>query len=188
MYNSSHNFDNSQGYTFVKRQKYILQNLKDANKREHKKRTLFHYTPIEKLDSILQCGEIKISSKFIESGLKPVAWFSNNPNHEFAETTSMEGMGRIEIHREPDIFSWEDFKKRSGISEDKAKSMEFIGSSRGAKPSDWYYRSKPLYSNLWVAVEVYKNGHWVLYEKAKVFNKKFFKKVIDIRVFQEEIA
>lgn len=162
-------------YHMNQRTKYIIQHHSTDNTKEVKKRTLFHYTSIEKLNKILECKEIKITTKFIESNLKPAVWLSNNPN--YAEHPSLEGMARIEIQRPPDMIPWEKFKYSNGISKEQAERMEQVGISQGVNPSDWYARYTPIYSKLWVVVEVYKNGHWILYEKAKAFNAHLIKEV-----------
>jgi hypothetical protein len=132
---------------------------------------LYHYTTVENLEKILQCGEIKVSNKLHGKRLEsPGVWLSTNHDWDFiyANGAVKNGRARIEIDRKilgDRVVTWERFKLAYGLSIEESENIERLAFYASANPRDWFIRYSPIYSKLWLSIEIYRSGKWVKHKK-----------------------
>jgi hypothetical protein len=127
---------------------------------------VFHYTVLEYCQSIFIDGEIRVATKYVPANVKPVVWFTTNPDWdetankdvdfgdgstEFLNRQSMweKGIHPIRIEIDPkkvSLRSWNNYKKNSGDSMDMIKGLEKTAKKLGSNPKQWLlsYENVPM--------------------------------------------
>ena len=124
---------------------------------------LWHYTVVERLQRILQVGEIRPPSAGGPRHAKPAIWFSSNPVWEPTANRLWRddidgrmvrlskdqtyvlggGLARIGVARDVAPHDWKAYRHTSGISADDAKRIYDEAVSSGARPASGSPRSTP---------------------------------------------
>lgn len=127
---------------------------------------VFHYTILERYQSIFNDGEIKVATKFVPVGVKPVVWFTTNPDWDETankgaamddgsfKTLNRQSMWEMGVHPirieiDPTMVSlrsWNNYKKNSGDSKEVLKGLEKTAKQVGSNPKLWLvsYESVPI--------------------------------------------
>ena len=141
---------------------------------------LWHYTTAERIDEIIESGEIRTSKHNATSRKeKPTVWVSSNPLWErtatkmiidemgnrktlsMAEQHELIGLGRIEVYNDtPDLFTWHRFKNYIAPKKHIAREMEAVGIKKGANPSEWYGSHEPIARLDWIKAEIWDGKQW----------------------------
>ncbi len=134
---------------------------------------VWHYTVGQCLRSILDTLAITPATEGVPPGELPVVWLSahplweptankgrKGPNGEIIrlskeETAAYgEGLYRIEVSPEAAPYSWEDFRRLSGVSSRLAKSLARIARQCGSNYHDWRISFEPITAEKWLSVEI----------------------------------
>ena len=135
---------------------------------------IWHYTDVRYLPLIFESKKIKLAKAFFPEGVKAAVWFSTNPVWEETankmyrgpevtsyykgtkETTYILGAGlaRIRISRKAAPYTWEDYKRMSGITRGLFEALEDAAREDGANPGEWRLNFEPVPIDKWLAVEV----------------------------------
>jgi hypothetical protein len=143
----------------------------------------WHYTVYQHLKKIAESGEIRPTAKYTEYGEIAVVWFSTNPVWEETVRKSIKdtetskqigplsrdglserGLHPVRIEVNPtlvDIRSWNNFKKRSGISKPGIKSLIKSAKHWGADPKEWWVSYEAVPSRSWLSIEIWVGRKWV---------------------------
>jgi hypothetical protein len=140
---------------------------------------LFHYTTVEKFKQILKDGKIKPATAFVDPGEKAATWFSfhsefeptarkmgiDNQGHahimNIDEMTKYAGgVIRIEVDEKTAPLDWKTFKDLSGIKYRVASFLYEKALQQGARVGQWRCTFSEVPEELWLAVEIMKNGVW----------------------------
>ncbi|MCO6457455.1 MAG: hypothetical protein J5I93_19310 [Pirellulaceae bacterium] len=142
---------------------------------------LWHYTTVQKLDSIVHSGAIQPSAPPRERDEKPVVWFSSRPDWDptanpvvaaaggrtrryatLDETIVVGGgLARIGVAAEVAPHDWKAYKRLSGVSPRRAKAMYDRALALGSRPSSWFVSFAAVPRQQWQAVEVCVDGQWL---------------------------
>lgn len=144
---------------------------------------LYHYTVGQHYNNIVKDGLIKLATKYVPEGERPVVWLSSNLEWENSvrktirndKGEAFEDMARDELFRlgitpvriEIDqvgleLYDWEKFKNVSGMSPDLARSFEEI-TAKGWNydSSEWYGSFEPIPVSSILSVEIWDGKNWV---------------------------
>jgi hypothetical protein len=136
---------------------------------------VFHYTGWERFQGICIDGEIRVATKHVPPGVKPVVWFTTNPDWEETANKPVvrrdgslseplnrhalweHGYNPIRIEVDPkkaSLSSWNNYKKNSGDSMDMLKSLEKTAKQMGSNPKQWLvsYENVPVDAIVYVCV------------------------------------
>jgi hypothetical protein len=136
----------------------------------------WHYTTEFHLRSIRADGIINLTSKATGSAV----WFSLNALwertvvkvrglDEFGRwrllddpqaTFAMLGWARIGVAAETAPYTWDDFRKRSGLSRKELNHLRQVAYQLRARPSEWRLAFEPVPERKWLAVEVHDGKQW----------------------------
>lgn len=141
---------------------------------------IWHYTVVERLQKILQDGELRPSAQGLPAKEQPALWFSSNPQWDPTvnrlwqdidgrvmrlnkDQTHVLGGGLARIGVTPDAapLDWKAFKQVSGISTARAKRIYEEAIHIGARPGEWFASLEPVGRDKWLAVEVWDGEKWV---------------------------
>jgi hypothetical protein len=140
---------------------------------------LWHYTTKDRLDEIIESGEIRTSTAN-RTGQSESAtlWLSSNPiwEHTATKLTSVGGtirgltkkeqhelfgLGRIEVNTQNiSFFSWSTFVKNIAAKRHVARSMEVSGRTSGGNPNQWFGSTKPIPKEHFISAEVWDGNEW----------------------------
>jgi hypothetical protein len=67
---------------------------------------------------------------------------------------------RITVADEVASYTWEDFKRLSGISKKSARALYQAAIRVGARPGEWFVSFEPVPAEKWLAVELYNGAGW----------------------------
>lgn len=133
---------------------------------------IWHYTVGMWLRSILEDQMIKLATKGVPTGERPVVWTTTNPNWEPTakkgreqdsrvvtlgkqETAAYgEGLYRIEVVPEAAPYGWEEFKRLSNIPERMAKSLARVAREQRSNHRDWRVSFEPIAADKWLRIEI----------------------------------
>lgn len=140
----------------------------------------YHYTPEFRLPEFFNTQVIKLATASVSSkNEKAVAWVSTNPHWEntatkdrydlngnrvhltFEQQVESFGCARIEVKPTFKLYNWNHITKLAKTPKGLVKSLEAVGISRGAKPSEWYGSLKSIPFDEWVKIEIFQDGNWV---------------------------
>ena len=151
---------------------------------------VFHYTVVNYLPAIFERNMLMPTAKNSEE--EQAVWFSTNP--EWEETANKAyhsgdgipiegnkwdsykiygGLARIEVAPEIAPYNWEQYKKKSNISMEKAQEIEARAAECKADPEEWRISFEPVPKDNFISIEVldWDNQVWedfmVAYEKTK---------------------
>ena len=151
---------------------------------------VFHYTVVNFLPAIFERKMLMPTAKEVKE--EQAVWFSTNP--EWEETANKAyhsgdgipiegnkwdtykiygGLARIEVDPEVATCNWEQYKKKSKISDEKSRKIEEYAARHHADPKEWLVSFEPVHKDKFISVEVFNwdNQVWedymVAYEKAK---------------------
>jgi hypothetical protein len=148
---------------------------------------VFHYTVFQRLQSIFTDTEIKVATKNVPAGVKPVVWFTTNPDWEetankdvdfgngsteFLNRQSMweKGIHPIRIEVDPtkvSLRSWSNYKKNSGDSMDTIKSLEKTAKQLGSNPKQWMVSYENVPVDAIIGVSNWDGAKWQPWSKAE---------------------
>lgn len=141
----------------------------------------WHYTTLDRLQSIMEDGVIRFATELIHKKEKPAVWVSSNPFWEYTankgilkngiiRTATLEemihiagGLARIQILDTLQVISWAKFKYVSGIPEWLYYRLQEIGYESGANPTEWFVSFKPITEEFWGKIEVNRGDKWERY-------------------------
>ncbi len=151
---------------------------------------VFHYTVVNNLPAIFERKMLMPTEKTNKE--EQAVWFSTNP--EWEETANKAyhsgdgipiegtkwdtykiygGLSRIEVAPEIAPYNWEQYKKRSKVSQKKSQEIEGYAAKCNADPKEWRVSFEPVHKDNFISVEVldWDNQVWenymIAYEKAK---------------------
>ena len=149
---------------------------------------LYHYTTVSHLVSILEDRQLDPSKTVTLKKERPVVWLTTKPDWEKTankmvggsdgtvrrgtkQDTHVLGGGliRIEVKPEGPLYTWKQWKKRSGVSKRYVKPLEDIAKDEGANPAkEWRVSFVPIPIDQWIAVDVWDwdKGVWINFHKA----------------------
>jgi len=136
---------------------------------------IWHYTTIEKLESIMKDELLKVSEVERKFGLKPAVWFSKNDFWEPTATKMLSdgrclsideqyellGMIRIAIEFNKQLVSWGKYRYESKINPSFHKTMEESGIEKGGNPKDWFCSFNNIQIEKFLDIEQYDGRKWV---------------------------
>lgn len=141
---------------------------------------LWHYTVVQRLQQILQDGELRPSAVGVPKKEKPALWFSSNPVWEPSVNRLWQdidgrvvrlskdqthvlggGLARIGVAPETAPHDWKSFKQASGIATARAQSIYDDAVRIGARPGQWFATLEPVPRGKWLSVEVWENETWM---------------------------
>jgi hypothetical protein len=140
---------------------------------------LWHYTIVERLQHILNAGEIRPPVNLPKTE-KPVVWFSANQDWEPTANKRYQsprgqisllskdqtillggGLARIGVAPATAPLDWKTFKRESGISAARAKALYEEAVASGSRPALWFATFDPVPRAEWLAVETWDGQQWV---------------------------
>lgn len=141
---------------------------------------LWHYTSGRQLPSIIESKEIRPGTAAIPKSEKPAAWFTTNPVWENTcnkmlrmssgrifhcrskEETALYcgGIVRIRINPQAAPYTFQDFKRLSRISNNRAKALAAVAIEKGSKPSEWRVSFNPVPQSEWLGIDVWDGEKW----------------------------
>lgn len=139
---------------------------------------LWHYTTADHLTLILADGEIR--PMLLAKKVKPVVWFTTNPDWEPTASRVWHGpegnvrrlgkdqtivlgggLARIAVAAEAASIDWKTYKAQSGIGPKIAQHIYNEAVSLGSRPGDWAASFQGIPRDKWLRVEVWDNEAWV---------------------------
>ncbi len=151
---------------------------------------VFHYTVVKFLPAIFERKMLMPTEKAVKE--EQAVWFSTNP--EWEETAKKAyhsgdgipiegskwdtykiygGLSRIEVSQEIATHNWEQYKKKSKISNERSLEIEEHAAKCNADPKEWWVSFEPVHKDNFISVEVLNwdkqiwEDYMVAYEKAK---------------------
>lgn len=143
---------------------------------------LYHYTIGQHYNNIVKDGFIKLATKYVQEGERPVAWLSSNQEWENSVRKTIRNdkgeafddlardelfdLGitpvRIEIDQEGlELYDWEKFKSVSGMSPDLARSFEVMTAKNWNYDSrEWSCSFDSIPVSKILGVEVWDGNSW----------------------------
>ncbi len=151
---------------------------------------VFHYTVVNYLPAIFERKMLMPTAKAIKE--EQAVWFSTNLEWEESANKAYHsgdgipiegnkwetykiygGLARIEVTPEIATYDWEQYKKKSKISEKRSLEIEEYAAKHNANPKEWRASFEPVHKDNFMNIEVldWDNQLWedymVAYEKAK---------------------
>jgi len=146
---------------------------------------VFHYTIMERYQSIFNDREIRVATKYVPKGVKPVVWFTTNPDweetvHKMAvlDDGSRKLVGRqamwemnfhpIRIEIDPKMVSlrsWNHYKKNSG--ESKESITKLVKAARNSNPKQWLVSYDNVPIRAIIGVSNWDGKKWQPWRKAE---------------------
>ena len=144
---------------------------------------VWHYTIKQRLDRILVDGLIKPATVFVPPNEKPVVWFSSNQiweetaNKILQDSTGIRrgnkkethehggGLARIGVAPEAAPYTWNDFKRLSGIQPKAAKLLYQAAIAGRARPGEWFVSFEAVSSKKWLAIELFDGTNWIPFDE-----------------------
>lgn len=149
---------------------------------------VFHYTVIQHCQDIFIDGEIKVATANIPKGVKPVVWFTTNPDWEetankpvalddgsLGEFLNRQGMWehgfnpiRFEVDpKKVSLRSWNNYKKNSGDSQEAIKGLEKTAKQVGSDPKQWLVSYENVPMDAVIGVSSWDGEKWEAWRKAE---------------------
>jgi hypothetical protein len=141
------------------------------------------------LTKIMADRLIKPATLYVPEGEKPVVWFSSNqlweqtankgyldglgqhhPCTTMQETYKLDGCARLGVAREVAPYSWNDFKRLSGVSPRMAKGLYRAALKCGARSGEWFVSFEPVPVERWLAIEAFDGSSWIPFKDQLVTN------------------
>lgn len=130
---------------------------------------LWHYTTVEKLQHIINSGEIRPSTAHIEPDEKPVAWFSSRPTWEPTATkcplpgklgqmvtaAAQGGLARISVPPSAAPYAFSQLPLIAGTSPKACIGLLLAGLDLGADPNHWRFTPGPVRSALFRQIDLF---------------------------------
>ena len=143
---------------------------------------LWHYTVVERLRKILAQGQLCPQTAGVPKGEKPAVWFTRRGDWEPTANLMVRGddgrlarlnqdqtfvlgggLARIGVAPATAPHDWKTFKKLSGISPQRARTMYEAAVGQGSRVGDWLATFEPVPQALWLSVETWDDNQrtWV---------------------------
>ncbi len=151
---------------------------------------VFHYTVVNFLPAIFERKMLMPTAKAVRE--EQAVWFSTNPEWEESankayhsgdgipiEGTKWDtykiygGLSRIEVSPDIATCNWEQYKKKSKISDEKSQEIEGLAAKCNADTKEWRASFEPVHKDNFISVEVLDwdrqvwEDYMVAYDKAK---------------------
>ncbi len=140
---------------------------------------LWHYTTGTRFREIVETGEIRAATTFVDPRERPIVWFSSNqdweptawklfiqPNGQTKdlrtpqEIAELFGLVRIGVDRATAPHDWPTLRRRSRMDGDIARALEKAGREVGSNPAWWYGSFDPVPRSKWRTVQSFESGTW----------------------------
>jgi hypothetical protein len=141
--------------------------------------TLWHYTVYLRWVDIAASGTLRPATALLGARERPVVWFSMNPVWEETANkswqnrigwrrltraeTEVKGLGLVRIAVAPEVapYTWEDFKRLSGIARSDSRRLEAVAREDGASLAEWRVSFEPVRREHWSSVERWVHTTWI---------------------------
>lgn len=155
---------------------------------------IWHYTTGHCLAMILKDGVIRPATAGIDYGESPTVW---EPTANKAlmtadgrsirlsrSETERHGRGLARIEADPEVapYTWEDFRRISGVSPATARGLKMAAKRWGSDPGAWRVSLGPVLRSEWLAVEVWRDRNWTPLDDQDP------REMIDAETMRKEIA
>ena len=153
--------------------------MSEAIKQENEIELIWHYTHGQKLEKILESGELRVSEAERKLKIKPPAlWLSKNPIWENTATKNMKtsaGERRMtieEMHKELGLIrfafefdkaafiTWAKYRYKTNTLIKHYMWMESQGIKWGANPNEWFATFKNIPLTKCLAIEKWDGAEW----------------------------
>jgi hypothetical protein len=143
----------------------------------------WHYTTFENMDSIIKSGVIIRATTYVPKFVKPVVWFSTNPEWEGTVYKKIVNVNegwekdlltkqdflscgipptRIEVDpKAAGLKSWNNYKRNSGDSKQFIVGLERAARELNANPKEWYISYQDVSIDCFLNIEVWNGEQWV---------------------------
>jgi hypothetical protein len=150
---------------------------------------VFHYTIFQRYQSIFNDREIRVATKYVPEGVKPVVWFTTNP--EWEETANKmavldDGSRKIlnrqamwemniypiRIEIDPKMVSlrsWNHYKKNSG--EPKESITKLLKAAGESNPKQWLVSYENVPIRAIIGVSSWDGTKWLPWPKVEKDSK-----------------
>ena len=143
---------------------------------------VFHYTVGNKLEAILESGELRPTGAHIDTGERPVVWFTKCPEWDNTANKSVGtrdgeivhldragthllagGLVRFLVPEQAAPHDWRAFVRKSGVSKQTARRLAEVARKRGVDPADWRVSFEPVPMAEWARIEAWDetSGTWI---------------------------
>lgn len=151
---------------------------------------VFHYTIFQRYQSIFNDREIRVATKYVPEGVKPVVWFTTNPDWEETankmavlddgsrKILSRQAMWEMNTHpvrieidpKMVSLRSWNHYKKNSG--ESKKSITRLLKVARKSNPKQWLVSYENVPIRVIIGVSSWDGTKWQPWPKVKKDSKK----------------